>query len=82
MKILRLQICALGAAGIAWAQIPCGKLAALSLPNTKITLAQSVAAGEWTPPPAARGGRGATANAGGGAAAGSGADGRGRGGGR
>jgi feruloyl esterase len=33
------------------AQGPCESLAQLALPNTKITLAQSVAAGAFTPPP-------------------------------
>jgi feruloyl esterase len=33
------------------AQRPCESLAQLALPNTKITLAQSVAAGAFTPPP-------------------------------
>ena len=79
MKILRLQLCILAAAGIAWAQTPCEKLAGLSLPNTKITLAQTVAAGEWTPPLAAPGGRGGPGNAGRGAGAGSGGRGSGRG---
>jgi feruloyl esterase len=40
----------------------CESLSSLSLPNTTITLAQSVAAGAFTAPAAGRGGRGGDAN--------------------
>jgi hypothetical protein len=50
-----LLILMLAMAGAAWAQTPCESLANLSLPNVKVTLAQSVAAGAWMPPARAGG---------------------------
>lgn len=51
-KILFLGICWLTASGASFADDSCAKLASLNIPNTTITLALTVAAGEFVGPPA------------------------------
>src|SRR5262245_295668 len=47
--MLRITPVLLGLAALASAQTPCGQLKSLNIPNTKITMAENVAAGPFRP---------------------------------
>jgi feruloyl esterase len=61
-SVLLLLVIAFASALPAGAATACADLSKLSLPNTTITLAQTVEAGAFTPPPGARGGNNQFAN--------------------
>lgn len=54
--LFALLTCLLAGGGSSLAATPCADLTGLSMPNVKVTAAQPVAAGQFTPPAPARGG--------------------------